>query len=358
MNGLKSVKNTNRNTNSMNREKSLNIQMVSFVFNVMMSAGTLTGACFIFLFAIGVFPTSGIAIFLMPLIALFVSIMIGTSISAIASERVVKPLNQLINATKAISDGDFNARVEETNSDSEIMELLRNFNHMAEELSNIEMFRNDFINNFSHEFKTPIVSIRGFAKQLQNENLPTKKRKEYTDIIISESDRLSKMSSNVLLLTKFENQQIITNQKEYDLDEQIRNCIILLEKQWTKKNIEMNINLEEIKFYGNEEMLSHLFINLIENSIKYSNENDPVDINCQAINNYILFKITDHGNGMDKNTLKHIFDKFYQGDSSRATKGNGLGLPIVKRIVELYKGEIIVNSEVGKGTTFSIKLPR
>lgn len=357
MNKLKKVENPNKNSNGMNREKSLNIQMVSFVFNIMMSAGTLTGACFIFLYAAGIFPTSKAAIFLMPLIAIFVSIIIGTSISAIASERMLKPLNELIAATKAISSGNYKARVKETNTDGEIRELLKNFNYMSEELCNTEIFRNDFINNFSHEFKTPIVSIRGFAKQLQNEDLPSEKRKEYTEIIISESDRLSKMSSNVLLLTKFENLQIITNQKEYDLDEQIRNCIILLENQWTNKNLEMNIHLEEIKFYGNEEILSHLFINLIENSIKFSNENGHINIICQKIDGYILFKITDDGNGMDEITLKHIFDKFYKGDKSRSTEGNGLGMSIVKKIIELYKGEIKVESEIGKGATFSVKLP-
>lgn len=353
MNGLKIS-----NVNSINREKSLSIQMVSFVFNIMMSAGTLTGAIFIFLHGAGLLPTSGATIFFIPLITLFVSIIVGTSISVIASERVLKPLNQLINAIKTIADGDFSARVEEINTDNEITELLKNFNQMAEELSNTEMFRNDFINNFSHEFKTPIVSITGFAKQLQNDNLPAEKRKEYTDIIISESDRLSKISLNVLLLTKFENQQIITEQKEYYLDEQIRNCIILLEKQWTNKNIDINIELDEIKFYGNEEMLSHLFINLIENSIKYSNENGHVDVICKLVDKDIVFKVTDDGEGMDVNILKHIFDKFYQEDRSRATQGNGLGLSIVKRIVELYNGEIKVDSKVGKGTTFSVKLPK
>lgn len=342
----------------MNRVRSLNITMVFLVFWIMISAGLLTGVCFLFLYAMGIFPIHALAPILSPLIALFVSSVIGTSISAVASEKVLKPLNQLIKATKVVSTGDFSIRVEEINSQSEIADLIRNFNHMTEELGSIEMFRNDFINNFSHEFKTPIVSIRGFAKQLQNENLSTEKRKEYTDIIISESERLTNMSANILLLTKFKNQQFITNQIEYELDEQLRNCIILLEKEWSKKNIEIQIDLEPVKIYGNAEMLSHLWINLIENAIKYSNDNGHITIRCHEKVDDIQFKISDDGNGMDDHTLKHIFDKFYQGDKSHALQGNGIGLSIVKRIVELCKGEIAVESKIGQGTTFTVKLPK
>ncbi|HWQ74188.1 MAG TPA: HAMP domain-containing sensor histidine kinase [Syntrophomonas sp.] len=342
----------------MNRVRSLNIAMVFFVFYIMIFAGVLTGACFLFLYALGIFPLPAFAPILSPLIALFVSSIIGTSISVVASEKVLKPLNQLIKATKAVSRGDFSVRVEEINMNSEIADLIRNFNHMAEELGSIEMFRNDFINNFSHEFKTPIVSIRGFAKQLQNDNLSSEKRQEYTAIIVSESERLANVAANVLLLTKFENQQFITNRTEYELDEQIRNCIILLEKQWSQKNLEINLDLEPVKILGNAEMLSHLWINLIENAIKYSNDNGRITIKCDETVDDIQFKISDEGNGMDDHTLKHIFNKFYQGDTSHAAGGNGLGLSIVKRIVELCQGEIAVGSKIGQGTTFIVKLPK
>lgn len=342
----------------MNRGKTLNIQMVFLIFYIMIASGVLTGLCFMFLFAIGIFPIPHLATFLYPLVALLVSIIIGTSISAVASEKILKPLNQLIKATKVVATGDFTIRVEEINGYSELANLIRNFNHMVEELGSIEMFRNGFINDFSHEFKTPIVSIRGFAKQLQNDNLSPEKRKEYTEIIISESERLANMSANVLLLNKFENQQFITNKTEYELDEQIRDCVILLEKQWINKNIDINLDLEPIKIFNNQEMLSHLFINLIENSIKYSNDNGNIAISCIETVDSILFKISDDGKGMDENTQKRIFDKFFQGDKSHAIKGNGLGLSIVKRIVELCKGEIVVESEVNKGTSFTVKLPK
>lgn len=342
----------------MNRIKSLKITMVFLVFCIMISAGLLTWLCFLFLYSAGIFAIPALAPIISQLIALFVSIVIGTSISAVASENILKPLNQLIKATKVVSTGDFSVRVQELSSRSEIADLLRNFNHMTEELGSIEMFRNDFINNFSHEFKTPIVSIRGFAKQLKNDNLEALKRKEYTDIIINESERLTNMSANILVLTKFENQRIITDQTEYELDEQIRNCIILLENQWSTKNIEINLNLETIKIYGNIEMLSHLWINLIENAIKNSKDNGNITIGCNETLDDIEFKISNDGNGMDDNTLKHIFDKFYQGDRSHTSPGNGLGLSIVKRIVELVRGEIAVESKINQGTTFTVKLPK
>ncbi|WP_253203710.1 HAMP domain-containing sensor histidine kinase [Clostridium estertheticum] len=310
------------------------------------------------MYSAGIFAIPALAPIISQLIALFVSIVIGTSISAVASENILKPLNQLIKATKVVSTGDFSVRVQELSSRSEIADLLRNFNHMTEELGSIEMFRNDFINNFSHEFKTPIVSIRGFAKQLKNDNLSTVKRKEYTDIIINESERLTNMSANILVLTKFENQRIITDQTEYELDEQIRNCIILLENQWSRKNIQINLNLDTIKIYGNIEMLSHLWINLIENAIKNSKDNGNITIECHETLDDIAFKISNDGNGMDDNTLKHIFDKFYQGDRSHTSPGNGLGLSIVKRIVELSSGEIAVESKLNQDTTFTIKLPK
>lgn len=343
---------------SMDRVRTLNVQMTFFVFYVMLFAGILTGGSFAFLYFFGVFPFPLLTPIFSPFVALLVSSVIGTSLTAFACEKVLNPLNQLIRATKVVSTGDFSIRVKETNGNSEVGVLLRNFNHMAEELGSIEMFRNDFINNFSHEFKTPLVSIRGFAKQLRNDNLPAEKRKEYADIIINEAERLSNMSASILLLAKLENQQIVTDYKEYELDEQIRSSIILLEKQWSKKNIEIDIELKPVKIYGNAELLSHIWINLIDNAIKYTDENGHISILCFESSDNIHFSISDNGSGMDDYTLRHIFDKFYQGDKSRSTQGSGLGLSIVRRIVEMCGGEIFVESKVSKGTTFNVKFPK
>lgn len=342
---------------TIRRVRTLNIQMVFFVFSIMLLSGMLTSASFSFLYTLGIFPEWVLSSILTPFITMLASIVIGTAITAVACERVLKPLNQLIRATKAVAKGDFRVRVQEIDSDSEIAVLLKNFNHMTQELSSIELFRNDFINNFSHEFKTPITSIMGFAKQLQNKDLSDEKRKEYTDIIISESQRLTNMASNVLLLSKFENQKIVTNKALFDLDEQLRSCVILLEKDWSRRNIEMCLDLEPVKLSGNSEMLSHLWLNLIENAIKYSNENSSVTVSCHKAGNFAEVTVKDAGMGMDEATLKNIFDKFYQGDKSHSASGNGLGLSIAKRIVELCSGEIKVHSKKGHGTTFTVRLP-
>jgi Signal transduction histidine kinase len=342
----------------MNRLKSLNQTAVLYVLYVMLFAGLVTSLFIVLLYSTGFLPFAILTPILSPLIALFASSIIGTSITALMSERVLKPLNELIRATAVVSTGDFGVRVNEIDGDSEIADLLRNFNHMAEELGGIEMFRSDFINDFSHEFKTPIVSIRGFAKQLQNESLSPEKRKEYTDIIVSESERLSSMATNILLLAKLENQQIVVDQRDYELDEQVRDCVILLEREWERKKLELDLRLEPVTIRGNADMLSQLWINLIDNAIKYSRDEGSIAIACDASLDTVRFEIADDGIGMDEDTMKHAFDKFYQGDRSHAARGNGLGLSIVKMIVELAGGRISVRSELGRGTVFTVFLPK
>ena len=338
--------------------QSFHMMAVLFVLFIMVSSSCLTGICLFFLISLRLVPNSLMASLWMPVISLIVSIILGTSISTVASAKFFKPMDDLIDAMRTVAKGDFTVRVDDTQNDGEIGELLESFNTMTEELGSIEMFRSDFINTFSHEFKTPIVSIRGFAKQLKNENITDEQRREYTDIIIAESEKLTNMATNVLLLTKYENQQIITEKNEYSLDEQLRSCILLLEKQWTRKNIQWDIELDQIDFYGNEEIMSHAWVNLLGNAIKFTGENGEIGVRVKETDNEILVRIKDNGVGMSEETLQHIFDKFYQSESSHAMEGNGLGLPLVKRIVELCNGKIVVESEEGKGTTFSVYLPK
>lgn len=291
-------------------------------------------------------------------IAFISSTIIGTAVSLFVTRHFFKPVDGIIKSQKKVANGDFTARVTPPKSDTIITDLVKGFNSMTEELGSTEMFRNDFINNFSHEFKTPIVSIKGFAKQLQNDDISEEQKKEYIDIIVNESDRLASMSSNILLLTKFENQQMVTNKTEFFLDEQIRNCILLLEKEWSRKNIDFDLDLNEVCYFSNEEMLSHVWLNILGNAIKFTPENGIIKIKCSADESYATVRITDNGIGMDDRTQKHIFDKFYQGDASHKLNGNGLGLPLAKRVVTLCGGKINVKSQKGKGTTFIIKLPK
>lgn len=341
----------------MKKARSLNVAMVVFVFLNMMISNLLAGIILMFVFHFRLLPDWIFAPVIFPLIALLASLILGTVLSPIIGKRFIKPIKELIEATRIVAKGDFSVRVQERNQRNALDELMKSFNLMAEELGGIEVLRHDFINNFSHEFKTPIVSIRGFAKRLQKVSLTEEQRLEYTKIIINEADRLSKMSANILLLSKLKNQQIINDKTEFYMDEQIRNCILLLEKQWVKKNIDFNLELEEIKYVTNEDMLSHVWINLISNAIKFSYENSQITIKCWRDTQVVIVSISDEGIGIEKSVIDRIFDQFYQVDASHSVEGNGLGLPLVKRIIELCKGEISVKSEVGVGSTFIIQLP-
>ena len=339
------------------RNYTMNASIVSAVFMIMMWAGLLTGFIMVLIRKCLHFLTPMQMPLVVLIVGLIVSVMIGTCISAAVASKIVKPVRQVKKAMHRVEKGDFSQRLEITGFNGEVDELIESYNKMVEELGGIEMFRENFINSFSHEFKTPIVSIQGFAKQLKKENLSEEKKQEYIDIIISESKRLTNLSSNILMLTKFENQQIITDKTEFSLDEQIRNSILLLEKQWTAKNIDFDIEMQEISYISNAEMLSQVWVNIIGNAIKFSPENSTISVKLSKNKDDIRVEISDRGIGMDENTIRHIFERFYQGDKAHSAEGNGLGLPLVKRIVELCNGNIRVESEYGKGTNFIVTLP-
>lgn len=283
-----------------------------------------------------------------------ISIIIGTILSAIFSKRPLKPIRDIMKAIDQIADGDYSARLDIKGLD-EFKTLSQKFNHMAEELGSVEMLRTDFINNFSHEFKTPIVSIRGFAKALKWEDLSDEERNEYLDIIISESERLSSLSSNILYLSKIEKQMILTDKKYFNLSEQIRLVIALLDQKFSDKQITILFDSDEFLVNGNEEMLGQVWINLLDNAIKFSPDGGTIEIRIKEVVNGTTIKISDQGNGIPPEAKSRIFDKFYQEDVSHSTSGNGLGLTIVKKIIDLHGGKISVLSS-DKGSTFEIKL--
>lgn len=281
--------------------------------------------------------------------------------SVLISRSLLKPLRKITNATAEIAAGNFDVDtsgiITKFNKDTEVGSLVTGFDRMAADLRSTEMFRNDFIHNFSHEFKTPIISIQGFAKQLYRGNLTQEQTSEFAKIIMDESDRLTHMASNVLLLTKIDNQEIVSDKTPFSLDEQLRECVLLFEEQWSDKNLNLNLDLDPITYTQNQDLLSHVWINLIGNAIKFSGDNGLLDIQCHEGNGNIWITVKDSGIGMDEDTMNHIFDKFYQGDSSHSTPGNGLGLPLAKRIIEMMNGRISVKSTKGSGTTFSVTLP-
>ena len=288
--------------------------------------------------------------------------LIATVLFVLLNKYYLQPLKRLIRATKEIGEGHFDVRVEEKphlyHMVPEMQELICNFNEMAEELRGIELFRNDFINNFSHEFKTPIISIRGFAHELRQEGLTDEQRDEYVRIIEEESDRLARLSSNVLTLSKLENQQIVTGQTEFYLDEQIRQCILTLESDWTAKDLEMIPELEPVRIRGNEEMLVIVWRNLLENAIKFTPRGGCVRVSMEVTAQNVTVTVEDNGIGMTPEIRARIFEKFYQGDASHAHAGHGIGLALVGRIVQLIDGKILVESQVNQGSRFRVKLKR
>ena len=289
-----------------------------------------------------------------------VCIFIALSIVIMIRMVFIGPIRKIMAAMGRLAKGDFSVRIDMSNEayrPREIREFAESFNKAAEELSGTEILRKDFINNFSHEFKTPIVSIRGFAKQLERDDLTDEQRREYLDIIVSESDRLANMASNVLLLSKLENQTIVTDKARFALDEQLRRAILLLEKQWTEKALDLDVDLEAVELYGNEEMLNHVWVNLLGNAVKFSPDGGRLTVRLRREGDFAACTVRDAGPGMDEETRRRVFEKFYQGDTAHATEGNGLGLALVRRIVDLCGGDIAVESAPGAGSAFIVRLP-
>jgi signal transduction histidine kinase len=288
------------------------------------------------------------------------SILLGSVLTAVTSRIPLKPVNSFINAMNRLASGDYKTRLhfgKHFDRHPTAKELSESFNHMAEELEKTEMLRSDFINNFSHEFKTPIVSIAGFAKLLKHGNLTESQKMDYISIIEEESLRLAAMATNVLNLTKIENQTILTGASKFNLSEQIRNCVLLLENKWSKKSIELDLAFDEYYVYANEEMLKEVWINLLDNAIKFCDENGTVRIHMTEIESRLLVSISDTGEEIPEEARDLIFRKFYQLDESHSSPGNGIGLAIVKKIVELHGGEVTVSSGNRK-TVFTVSLPK
>ena len=286
-----------------------------------------------------------------------ISVLIGTLISVFVGRKILKPLTYMDKILRQVAKGDFSARLPEKSIIREVSDMSASFNTMAKELAGTETLRNDFIVNVSHEFKTPIAAIQGYATLLQDENVPKEKQNEYIEKIVDNSGRLSMLCQNILNLSKLENQQMITDKKTYRLDEQIRKAVLALEPLWSKKNIEFDINLPKQSYNNNEALVYHVWHNLIANAIKFTDENGLISIKMTSGDNSVIVSVADNGCGMTEDVQKHIFEKFYQGDTTRKAEGNGLGLALVKRIVDLCSGTVNVQSSPGNGATFIVELP-
>ena len=275
---------------------------------------------------------------------------------------VERPVQRITEATSKMMDGDFSVRIHPTAkfaTDDSFNEIIDCFNKMASELSGVETLRTDFIANVSHEMKTPLAVIQNYGTLLQAPDLSEEKRIEYAKAITDASRRLADMMTNVLKLNRLENQQIYTNLTTFDLGEQLCESLLQYESTWERKNIEIETDIAESVFVSADvELLSLVWNNLFSNAFKFTDECGKVTLTLTADEEYATVKLSDTGCGMSAEIGAHIFEKFYQGDTSHATQGNGLGLALVKRVVDIMQGEIGVESAVGVGTTFTVRIRR
>ncbi len=306
------------------------------------------------------FPAFDFGIKEMPIFRLFFATtffaVVGTLVSKLISRNSIKTIEEINDATKEIANGNYNVRIEEKSTLLELNDMAHNFNLMAKDLAQTHMMNNDFIGNVSHEFKTPLSAIDGYATLLKSKTLSPEKTKEYAEHILLSSKRLSKMTGNILLLSTLDNNAITVKKNIFLLDEQIREVILLYEVQWLNKNTQLNIDLDEIKFNGDKELLYHVWQNLISNAIKFCDKNGKIDISLKKNAEKTVFSISNTGSYITKNDTTRIFEKFYQTDTSRSSKGNGLGLSIVKKVVDLHNGEVSVKSIKEKTTNFTVIL--
>lgn len=298
----------------------------------------------------------------MSMIALL-SLLLAVVISVAIERTIVKPMRSMTWHMGELAKGDFSIRMppNERIEINEAKRFTKSFNKTAEELSGIEIMRANFISDFSHEFRTPIASISGFAQLLRDQNLSEEEREEYLDIIIDESKRLSNLSEDILNLSRMESSSILANVGTVDVAEGLRRSIAIVEPNADEKGIAIDVDIDEAELIGNADYLSQLWTNILQNAVKFTSKNGRIDVSLKIAqdtkNRTVTCTISDNGCGMDETTRAHLFERFYQGDTSHAQEGNGLGLALCKRIVDLHGGTIRVKSAPDKGSTFTVTLP-
>lgn len=282
------------------------------------------------------------------------SLIIGSLIILMAVKSIVKPIKKLSEASKEVASGNFDIQMK-VESQDELGRLTEDFNLMVTELNNLDQMRNEFVSNVSHEFKTPITSIKGYAKLLKKKSLDPDVHDEYADIIITESERLSLLSSNLLKLSTLDSRAIQTHWTRFSLDEEIRKVILILEPQWARKEIELDVELEDLTIEGDRQLLYEVWMNLIQNAVKFSDEKDKVSIKLEKIGHKIYFRTINTATNLGMEKPDRVFERFYKGDASRSTEGSGLGLAIAKKIIDAHGGIIKVDSSEEK-ITFTVEL--
>lgn len=285
------------------------------------------------------------------------STLVATIICYWMIRRFLEPLVELADKSMRVAKGDFSVTIKEKSRLPELKRTLENFNTMVKELNKVETLSNDFITNVSHEFKTPLSVIRSNINILENTSLSDEEKEKCIFLINTAVDKLSNLVSNVLKISRLDNQGIKLEIKDFRLDEQLRLSILSLGEKFDEKNISLNIDLEECVVNNDENLFSQVWENLIYNAIKFTPNGGEIGVSLTKYKNYVLVSIKDNGIGMDDETLKHIFDKFYQSEASHHYEGNGLGLTIVSKIIKLCNARIDVKSKIGEGTEFVVTIP-
>ena len=271
---------------------------------------------------------------------------------------VERPVKRIIDGAQNVMDGDLSTRIAPLRGvEPGFNVIIDYFNRMVQELSGMETLRTDFIANVSHELKTPLAVIQNYGTMLQQPNLSDEDRKDYARTVTNASQRLASLITNILKLNKLENQQIYPKKEHFDLGEQLCECLLGFENAWEAKKLEIETEIEDgVNVESDPELLSLVWNNLFSNAIKFTEEGGTIGLKLHTENGHAVVEVSDTGCGISPEVGVHIFEKFYQGDTSHATQGNGLGLALVKRVVDIIGGEISVSSELGKGSTFTVRI--
>ncbi len=289
-------------------------------------------------------------------------IIVSTAVCGLVSyyvgQRIVTPMVKLSAASKEVAKGNYTIRVHDSSQLEEVQTTFRHFNAMVGQLKSISTLSNDFVANVSHEFKTPLSTIEGYAMLLQDPSLNEEERQDCIDKILTQTQRLTTLVGNILLLSKIESKELADQYTTFRLDEQIRQAVVLSESQWEEKQLVIDAELDELSMNASEGLLAHVWSNLLENAIKFSPVGGKLELRLFEQKECVVFTLRDWGCGMSEEVQDRIFEKFYQGDTSHKSMGNGLGLPMVKRIVELSQGVIEVESQVEQGSLFRVILPK
>lgn len=289
--------------------------------------------------------------------AILFSVVVGGAVTNYITHSFIDPITCLGKAMKEVAGGNFHVAMQSDSKLKEVRDIYESFNRMVKELGNTETLQTDFISSVSHEFKTPINAIEGYASLLQDHHQSPEEQETYIEKILFNTRRLSTLTGNILLLSKINNQSIRPQRTAYRLDEQIRQAIVALEQKWTEKNIDFDVELDKVTYSGYESLLLHVWSNLVDNAIKFDPPGGMICLRLRQADDEAVFTIDDNGPGVAPEEQKRIFHKFYQSDSSREMSGNGLGLALVKQIVEFSGGTVSVENLPEAGCRFTVRLP-